>query len=88
MTAQLRSAPGVFSREIGDESVLVDLERGQYFGLNETGRAVWRGLEAGDSRETIAAKVATEFAVPFDRALSDVEALLFELRRAGLVQPS
>jgi hypothetical protein len=44
----LRPAAHVAWREIGGEVFVIDLRAQQIFGLNESGGAVWRALEAGE----------------------------------------
>ena len=43
----------VLIEEIDGECLIVDLARNTAFGLNPTGRLIWRGLEAGEAVTTI-----------------------------------
>lgn len=72
-------------RELGDGSVLVDLDRGVYFGLNETGTAAWRGVRAGWTVDEIHADLLALFDVDAEALRCDLEALFSDLVAQGLV---
>jgi DNA-binding CsgD family transcriptional regulator len=67
-----------------DESVLLHLERQQYYALNETGSRIWRLLTEGHSTAAIAAAIAKEWAISETEARRHVRAFLRELRTADL----
>ncbi len=80
-----RPAARVLVRALGDEAVLLDLDRGFYFGLNSTGLKIWESLAAGHTeRETVDRLVESFVADPAALA-ADVHALLEELERNGLL---
>jgi hypothetical protein len=71
--------------------MLLDLESKFYFTLNRTGVAVWKLLAAGEAprADAIADKIAEQFAAPaIDVVRRDVEALLADLQRDGLLARS
>ena len=35
----------LISSEVDDDLVMIDIDKGSYFGLNETARAIWNFLE-------------------------------------------
>lgn len=75
----------VLFRELGGEAVLLNLQTGQYYGLNEVGTRLWMLLaENGDLRAACRALLA-EYEVAEDQLLGDVTRLLDELATEGLV---
>jgi hypothetical protein len=78
-------APDVLFQELGDESVVLDLKSGIYFGLNEVGSRIWQWILPHGRLGTIRDKLIEEYDVPADRAWNDLEALVAELIRRGLV---
>ena len=40
----------VMSRLVGDETVLLDLESGMYFGLDGVGQRIWEAIAEGTAR--------------------------------------
>ena len=75
----------VLCRKLEDEMVLLNLDSGEYFGLNDTGTRVWELLVDGRSRSEVADRLAEEFAVETDVASGHVTALCEELIQAGLL---
>ena len=76
----------VIFKEIDGEAVLLDLERGTYFGLDAVGTRVWQTLvEHGCARPAIA-PLLEEFDVTVDALESDVVTLLGELRANDLIR--
>ncbi len=58
--------------EIDDEVVILDLQNNVYFGLNEVGKFVWRGLEAEQTIGEIIADLLAEFEVEREVVAKDV----------------
>jgi hypothetical protein len=74
----------VVMRELSGESVLLDLNSGRYFGLNEVGTRAWNLMEQGVSLQDVTAALYTEFDAP--AAIIQAELLRFagELCEHGL----
>jgi hypothetical protein len=85
-TLELRPSPNVRAREFEGELVLLDLASGEYFSLNETGLRLWNGIAQGRSADQIAESIAAEYDVTPANALKDVEQVVAELLRRGLVK--
>ncbi len=81
-----RPDPQVVFREVGGETVLVHLATNRIYALNPTGARVWDGLGRGVPLETLRAELAAEFKVEPDRVAREVDALVAELRREGLLR--
>lgn len=78
--------PQVMSREVDDETVLLDLKSGMYFGLDGVGKLVWESVERGRNlRETVEA-VVSEYDVEPERAQSDVLDFAGDLVERGLLE--
>jgi hypothetical protein len=73
-------------RDFGGESVLLLLDRGIYYGLNEAGSRIWELLSDHDSLETIAALLAKEYEVPEKRCAKDLLVLAEGLLEEGLLE--
>ena len=76
----------VMSRLVGDETVLLDLESGMYFGLDGVGKRIWELLADGKRLGEIAAVIAGEFDVDEEKALSDLIDFAKDLNGRGLVE--
>lgn len=87
-TARFQLAPDVVTRQIDDGLLLVNLETGLTWKVNRVGAAICRRLDGAIEVAEIVAALEREYAVSTDVVRRDVDALLAELQKQGLVQPS
>jgi hypothetical protein len=93
LTLQTRvvASPDVVHRELDGEAVLLNLDTGMYFGLDEVGTRVWRCLGEATDLARIHQTLLDEYDVAADRLEADLIGLVAELADQGLVhvvQPS
>lgn len=82
---RVRIPQHVVHRSFEQETVLLNLETGQYHGLNQVAGKMLEALqETGDAQDA-ARRVADEFDVPVERVEADLAQLLGQLRERGLV---
>ena len=81
-----RVAKNVYAAQLAGEAVLLHLDTKRYYRLNATGAEVWKGIEAGESREAIVERLIREFSVEPEVAGVDVDRLLERLREAHLIE--
>lgn len=75
----------VVARRIGNETVLLDLESGTYFGLDPVGARIFELIGEGRSIAAIGRALLAEYEIGEDVLMMDVERLVAELRANGLV---
>jgi len=85
LDAKLSIPPQVMSRLVGDETVLLDLASGIYFGLDGVGKRIWESVGEGLSLGETAALIATEFEVEEAQAQADLVAFASDLVERGLL---
>lgn len=83
--AALRISPQVVERQLGEQTVLLDLRAGRYFELDATGSRIWALLSEGRSRADLLATLAAEYDAAPAVLAADVDRLLAELLERGLV---
>lgn len=82
---RVRAHPDVVFQKLGDESVLLNLRTGVYWGLNPTGAVIWDEIvRHGDPARTAEA-LRAKFAGEPSQMNSSVQQLLQSLSREGLV---
>ena len=81
----MRPCPGVIAKMVGTEMVLLDYDRGVYYGLNPVGARVWQLLAEGEAVERILELLAGEYDVAREVLEADVAALLGDLEAKRLV---
>ena len=84
--ARVRIATSVYTRSFGKDIVLLDFKRGEYFGLDDVGAEIWKGVEAGGTVRAIAETLVERYEVTIEQALSDVVALLSQMEREHLIE--
>lgn len=70
---------------IDDEIVVMNLDTGDFFSLEGTGRAAWLLIDGTRDLPGIVAVLAEQFAAPRAVMAADLEIFVAELGRAGLV---
>jgi hypothetical protein len=81
----IKISPDVVFRNLEGEAVLLNLQSGVYFGLNETGTMIWNILAENASLNDACARIVQEYAVEPDLAKSDLLKLTAQLLEKGLV---
>ena len=75
----------VMSRLVGDETVLLDLESGLYFGLDGVGRRIWESIGEGRTLGETADVIVAEYEVEAAQAQADVIDFTRNLVKRGLL---
>ena len=83
--SRLSIPPQVMSRLVGDETVLLDMATGIYFGLDGVGKRIWESVADGQTVGQAAATIAGEYDVERARAETDVIEFVGELLERGLL---
>jgi Coenzyme PQQ synthesis protein D (PqqD) len=76
----------VLEAPVDDELVLLDPTAGTYFGVNQSGSAIWGLLRRGCSADDAAAELSARFDVDAVRARADVDRFVGRLASAGLIR--
>jgi hypothetical protein len=84
LSSRLEISPDVVTREVGDETMLLDLASGTYFGLDAVGGRIWQALEAGASLTEACDQIEGEFDVTRTQLEADVLALTQRIVDQGL----
>ena len=77
----------VVFRALGEESVILSLDTGMYFGLDPVGTRIWTLLPEGDLAQ-VAERIHAEFDADLPQIQEDVLALVEQLVAKKLVQPA
>lgn len=78
-------SPDVISQEVSGETVLLDLESENYFGLDEVGTRIWQLIKETNNLKTIYDTLLSEYDVQEDRLQQDLDTLLSEISGLGLI---
>ncbi|MEO8796689.1 MAG: PqqD family protein [Polyangiaceae bacterium] len=84
--SRLVARADVHVRAFDGELVILDLARGDYFGVNEVGARLWAGLASGQTTREVALDLRGVYDVEEGKLLEDLLALTNELLARGLVR--
>lgn len=76
------------SADLAGEAVILDVEREQYFALDDVGSRIWQLLREPTAVSLICAIIVAEYEVKREQCEGDVLALLYDLRAHGLINVS
>lgn len=75
----------VLSTELHDEGVLLNLETGEYFGLDEVGMEMWKVLRASGDVGAARAALLEQYDVAEDVLAKDLDELIAKLAERKLL---
>ena len=83
---KFKLSPAQVSSNMADEVVILNHDKGMYYGLSEVGALVWSALENGSkSFEELCELVMTEYEVDRASCEEDISTLLNDLLKEKLV---
>jgi hypothetical protein len=83
-----RTRPGLDTRTIDDEMIVLDVARQRIHRLNPTASFIWQRCDGQHSSDDIMASLAAVHAVTIDRVAADVHRTLREFARLELIVAS
>ena len=72
--------------EIAEEAVILELNSGVYYGLNEVGVDIWKWLQQPQTEEKILNLLLAEYEVTSEQACEDLQSVLAQLLEADLIE--
>jgi hypothetical protein len=76
----------LLSTELDEETVLMSIDAGAYYGLAGVARRIWEKLENPMSFSELVDCLEREYAVSRETCVSDVQKFLGEIEREGLLR--
>jgi Coenzyme PQQ synthesis protein D (PqqD) len=74
------------SSDVGDESVILNMKNGSYYGLDPVGRRVWSMMQTSQRIAELHKAMLEEFDVEPARCERDLMELLEQLLKEGLIE--
>lgn len=73
------------SAQLGDEKVILDLEKGKYYGLNPVGVRIWEIIQTPTSIRNIVSTITSDYNIRRSRCLEKISPFLENLRKNDLI---
>jgi hypothetical protein len=84
-TRHLTLSSKAITQEINGEMVILDMGSEEYFSLNEVGCKLWQLLESNSDLSVAVASLLEQYDVDSKQLSGDVESVVTELKRVGLL---
>ena len=81
---KLKHSANATFQVVADEAIVIHLQTGVYYSLNEVGTAFWNMLDGQLTIGECADRIAVEYSAPPDLVLADLLELSGELSAEGL----
>jgi len=81
----LQRAENVTFEVVADEAILIDINTGTYFSLNEVGTEFWEMLDGGQTIEQHATVIANKYEVETSMVVDDLLELAEEMAKDKLI---
>lgn len=88
LTDRVRVPQEVLARQVGGETVMLDLAKGTYFGLDPVGARMWQLLGEGKALAEVCDAIVEEYDVLRDAVERDLLELVEKLIAQGLIVPA
>ena len=82
---RLTPSPDAATSAVGDETVILHLTKGTYFGLDPVGTRIWAMLKEGVATPDICRRLADEYSVELSTIESDARKFLGDLEAQGIL---
>ena len=82
---KIKSSPDTFANAVGDETVLLQVKRGVYYGLDPVGTEIWQGLDRGQSLRQICGRIAKEYSMDLATVEGDARKFIQDLKDNEIV---
>ena len=83
---QVQQHPDVLSKKFRNEAVLLNLNKGDYFTLNQTALFLWETCKIPKDLRQLTSELSEHFRIPRDQAEKDIESFLESLHKLGLIE--
>ena len=85
LSAKVSIPTQVMARTVGDETIILDLASGTYYGLDPVGARMWQLMSEGNSLNSVCDSMLGEYEVTREAMEGDIRRLTEELQAKGLV---
>lgn len=83
---RLSRTDDLLSTELDQETVLMSIDAGAYYGLEGVAQSAWKSLETPLTFSALVDRLANEYTVAPDICVADLEPFLAEMEREGLLR--
>jgi hypothetical protein len=83
---RLSRSESVLSTDLDQETVLMSIEAGAYYGMANTARTIWEKLETPLTFSALVGELVNEFEITPEACAGELQGFLGEMEREGLLR--
>jgi hypothetical protein len=83
---RLSRVPEMISTDLDNETVLMSVEAGFYYGLEGSAQSIWKALETQITFSELIDRLTQEYEVTPEACSADVEKFLLKMQKEGLLR--
>jgi len=83
---RVRVSPSTLSRELQGETVLLQMDTGEYFGLDEIGTRIWQLISEKGDLDEVESAMLEEFEASREVLVTDLQRVVDELAARHLIE--
>lgn len=76
---------GILANRVGDEVVMMDMEKGKYFGVNKTGSYIWQLLEQPATLGELCERLVADFGISTEQCTTEVKAFVEQMQKEEII---
>jgi len=76
---------GILANQVGNEVVMMDMEKGKYFGVNKTGSYIWQLLEQPATLGALCERLVTDFGISMEQCTAEVKAFVEQMQKENII---
>jgi hypothetical protein len=85
-SSKLHRTENLLSTQLDEETVLMSIDAGAYYGLKGPARSIWEILETPLTFSELVDRLVEEYQVSSETCAADVETFLEKMEREGLLR--
>ena len=85
LSQKFKPSGDAFATAVGNETVLLQVKSGIYYGLDEIGTQLWEGIKRGSTPLETCQAIAAECAVSLETVKADARAFLEDLKTHEII---
>jgi hypothetical protein len=86
LNTPLKRAENILFSEIDQDKVMIDIERGAYFGMNPVAGEIWELLESTHTPQQVIEKLLADYEIDAETCQAETLAVLQRMVRLKLVE--
>ena len=82
---RLKPSPDAYANGVRDETVLLQVKRGSYYGMDAIGTRIWAGINEGRLPAEVCKEIAADYDVRLDTVEADARIFLEDLKANEII---